>query len=113
MHPRVETGLHKSPQGMFNLRVPQRVDDGVRGGAQHRVEHCGHPASLGAVAGGRTDVGTEHCRAVHRGHQEVGGAGGEGPPPAGSRAHAQDAGNDSAVGSQSEQEVDGSIEGIG
>ena len=90
-----------------------RVDDGVQGGAQHRVEHCGHLASLGAVAGGRTDVGTEHCGPALRDHQEVGGAGGEGPPPAGSQAHAQDAGDDAAVGSQSEQEVDGSIECIG
>jgi len=72
---RAEKGLHKSPQGMFNLRVPQRVDDGVQSGAQHRVEHCGHLASLRAVAGGRADIGTEHCGVVHGDHQEVGGAG--------------------------------------
>ena len=87
--PRVEKGLHKSPQGTFNLHVPQRVGDGVPSGAQHRVERCGPLASLRATAGGRADTGAEHCGVAHGDRQEVGGAGREGPPPPCRRAHAQ------------------------
>lgn len=58
-HPNPEEG-DKSSQGMLDLRVPQRVNEGIQGGAECCVQHAGHLTSLRAVAGGRADVGTEH-----------------------------------------------------
>ena len=51
------------------------------------------------------DVGVDDGGVAQGDHQEVRGAGGEGPPPACSRADAQDAGDDAAVGRQGEQEA--------
>ena len=93
------------PKGCFEFLVPQGVDKGVERRGHSGVQNGHSLVQRASRAQARPDVGVEHRGVVQGDHQQVGGAGGEGPPPAHSRAHAQDAGHDAAVGRQREQEV--------